>query len=65
MIGGIDKQVVAKGDDFLEREVRGKVGPLAKRGGYIPGFDHSVHPDVSLQTYKRYLKVLREEAEKV
>ena len=59
MIGGIDKQKIAQGGPTLEAEVREKVGTLGPLGGYIPSFDHSVHPDVSLETYRRYLVELR------
>jgi uroporphyrinogen decarboxylase len=60
MIGGIDKQIIALGGDAMEQEVRTKAGELARKGGYIASFDHSVHPAVSLDTYKRYLELVWE-----
>ena len=59
MIGGMDKQKVALGGKVMENEVCSKIGKLGPAGGYIPSFDHSVHPDVSLETYKHYLNLLR------
>ncbi|MHB9035530.1 MAG: uroporphyrinogen decarboxylase family protein [Armatimonadota bacterium] len=60
MIGGLDKQTIALGGEAMEKEVRRKVQTVGPTGGYIPGFDHSVHPDVSLDTYISYLDLLRE-----
>ena len=60
MIGGLNKQIVALGGEAMEREVREKVEPLVNSGGYIPGFDHSVHPETSLKVYEAYLDLLRE-----
>ncbi len=59
MIGGIDKRAIAKGGADLEQEVRTKVGTLGPQGGYIPSFDHSVHPSVSFDDYRHYLDELR------
>ncbi len=60
MIGGIDKIAVAQGGGVMEREVRRKLEQLGPTSGYIPSFDHSVHPAVSLDTYRKYLRLLRE-----
>ncbi len=60
MIGGIDKQKIAIGGTTLEEELKYKIEGMSNTGGYIPSFDHSVHPDVSLETYKKYLDVRRE-----
>ena len=60
MIGGMDKQKVALGGKMMEDEVRSKIGTLGPLGGYMASFDHSVHPDVSLETYKHYLNLLRD-----
>ena len=59
MIGGIAKGRIAEGGETLEREVREKVATLGPLGGYIPSFDHSVHPEVSLETYRHYLDCMR------
>ena len=65
MIGGLNKMEIARGGEVMEREVRSKVGKLAAIGGYIPSFDHSVHPLTSFQVYQDYLNVLKEEIGKV
>lgn len=59
MIGGMSKQAIALGGESMENEVRSKLSILPQ-GGYIPSFDHSVHPAVSLQTYREYLDLLRD-----
>lgn len=65
MIGGFDKQKIAKGGEVMEREVRSKMEAIGGQMGWIPGFDHSVHPDTSLAVYQEYLALLRELGEKV
>ncbi|MCK4244341.1 MAG: hypothetical protein KAX20_01805 [Candidatus Omnitrophica bacterium] len=57
--GGIDKQVLSKGKKEIEEEVTKKVPNLLKEGGYFPGIDHSVPPDVPLENYLYYLKLIR------
>jgi uroporphyrinogen decarboxylase len=52
LIGGIDKRELAKDKSAIEREVRKKVIPMLKTGGYIPTIDHTVPPDVSLEKKK-------------
>ncbi len=59
MIGGLNKQVVAQGGRVMEDYVRSRVAPLAKTKGYIPSFDHSVHPGTSFEVYQDYLKLLK------
>lgn len=34
--------------------------PLMKTGGFIPGVDHQTPPDVSLEQYRIYLRLLNE-----
>ncbi len=60
MIGGIDKLQIALGGAHIEAEVDRVVNALRPTGGYIPSFDHSVHPGVSLADYERYLVRLRQ-----
>ncbi|MCX6984122.1 MAG: hypothetical protein NT118_05125 [Lentisphaerae bacterium] len=59
MIGGLSKQAIALGGKSMEDEVSSKAGKLVSLGGYIPGFDHSVHPDTSLEIYKQYLDIIK------
>ena len=57
--GGIDKRILAKSKGEIEAEVKRKVGTLLKDGGYFPGIDHTVPPDVPLENYLYYLRTVR------
>jgi hypothetical protein len=57
MIGGIDKRVLNKGKKAIENEVKSTVPPLIDEGGFIPTVDHSIPPDVSLDSFNYYLNV--------
>lgn len=56
--GGIDKRAIAAGGRIMEEEVRRVVPPLLEEGGYIPGCDHGVPPDVSWPDYVAYARLL-------
>ena len=58
MIGGIDKREIAKGKAAIDAEIR-KMEALVKDEGYIPTIDHSVPPDVSLESFRYYLEQKR------
>lgn len=60
MIGGIDKRALASGKDAIRKEVMSKVPYLVETGGYIPTCDHAVPPDVSLENYLYYLKLIKD-----
>ena len=53
MAGGIDKRVLARGPDAIDRELEDKI-PLALQGGYVPHVDHSVPPDVPYGHFRYY-----------
>ena len=42
----------------MQAEVLRAVPPLLAVGGYIPGCDHGVPPDISLQNYTAYVRLL-------
>jgi len=65
LIGGLDKLIVAQGGEVMERYVTETLEYMAPRLGYVPSFDHSVHPSTSLGVYKSYLALLRQLVEKV
>lgn len=44
--GGIDKRCIARGGQELEAEMA-RLLPLVRRGGYLPGCDHGMPPDIS------------------
>jgi hypothetical protein len=59
LMGGLDKRELAKGKEAIEAEVIQKVPPLTRLGGYIPGVDHAVPPDVSFENFGYFIKVLK------
>ena len=54
---------MAKGKDAIDREVLSKVPWLCLQGGYFPQVDHLVPPDVSLENYVYYSRLIRAVAE--
>ena len=55
---GIDKRALAQGPDAIDAELA-RVAPLIREGGYVPGTDHSLPPDVSFANYCCYMEKLR------
>jgi len=62
--GGIDKMELAKDKAAIEREVRAKAPFLIEQGGWIPGVDHAVPPDVSYENFLYYRKLMCDIAER-
>lgn len=56
--GGIDKRALAKGGQVMEDEIMRVVPPLLEDGGYIPGCDHGVPPDISWPNFIEYTRLL-------
>ncbi|OPX24878.1 MAG: hypothetical protein B1H02_02590 [Candidatus Latescibacteria bacterium 4484_107] len=56
--GGIDKRAIAKGGKVMEEEVLRVVPPLLEEGGFIPGCDHGVPPDISWPDFIEYARLL-------
>ncbi|HOJ09842.1 MAG TPA: uroporphyrinogen decarboxylase family protein [Clostridiales bacterium] len=56
--GGIDKRAIAKGGKDMFNEVMRVVPPLLKDGGFIPGCDHGVPPDISWPDFIEYTRLL-------
>ena len=56
---GIDKRCIAAGGDKLETEIR-RIEPVVRNGGYIPGCDHGIPADVSLENYLVYCRRVAE-----
>ncbi len=56
--GGIDKRAIAAGGQVMRDEVMRVVPPLLRDGGFIPGCDHGVPPDISWSCYVEYAKLL-------
>jgi len=58
--GGIDKRALAKGGQAMREEVMRVVPPLLEEGGFIPGCDHGVPPDISWPNFIEYTRLLAE-----
>jgi uroporphyrinogen-III decarboxylase len=56
--GGIDKRAIARGGEAIETELMRVVPPLLAGGGFIPGCDHGVPPDVSWPNFVEYSRRL-------
>ena len=56
MSGGIDKRVLPRSTDEIDRYLDGILPVMRERGGYIPTCDHGVPPEVSWQNYLHYRK---------
>jgi uroporphyrinogen decarboxylase len=57
-IGGIDKRALAAGGDKMRDEVHRVVPSLLEEGGFIPGCDHGVPPDISWPNYVEFSRLL-------
>jgi uroporphyrinogen decarboxylase len=58
--GGIDKRAFLKGKEALREEIMSKVPVLCGQGGFFPGLDHAIPPDVPFQNFKYSVDLLRE-----
>ncbi len=56
MSGGIDKRILAKGKDAIDRYMDHILPVMKKRGGYIPTCDHDVPEEVTYENYLYYRK---------
>jgi len=57
-MGGIDKRAIAKGGETMRRELMRVIPPLLEDGGFIPGCDHGVPPDISWPNFIEYTRLL-------
>jgi uroporphyrinogen decarboxylase len=60
LCGNIDKRVFAKGKEAIREEVMSKIPFLIETGGYFPGLDHDIPPDISLEKFRYFVNLLRE-----
>lgn len=58
-IGGFDKTVMKDGEAAMRSEFE-RILPAMRGGGYIPSVDHQTPPDVPLEVYRAYVRLLRE-----
>lgn len=54
LIGNLDKAELAKGGLAMKKEVDSKVPVLKEMGGYIPGADHLIPVDMTLERFREY-----------
>jgi len=59
IIGGFDKTVMHMGEERMRAEFE-RLLPVMRQGGYIPSVDHQTPPEVSLEQYHLYLRLLQE-----
>lgn len=63
-IGAFDKLVMKDGEEAIRAEFE-RLLPAIQMGGFIASVDHQTPPDVSLENYKIYIKLLNEYANKI
>ena len=56
---GFDKRAIARGPAAIDAEIE-RLKPLMDEGGYVPGPDHSLPPDVSFANYCYYMERMAE-----
>jgi uroporphyrinogen decarboxylase len=59
LIGNISRQALMDGPAAVEREFQSKVPALMASGGYIPAVDDAILPDISFESYQRFLELVR------
>ena len=59
MIGGYNKRIMKDGEAAMKREFE-RLLPIMRSGSYIPSVDHQTPPDVPLDNYRIYVKLLNE-----
>jgi uroporphyrinogen decarboxylase len=60
MGGGMDKRVLATGDRSAIDAMIDEKRDLILEGGYVPGVDHAIPPDISWDAYRHYRERLAE-----
>lgn len=58
IMGGIDKQEIAKGKEYIDKELK-RVSPMFKASGYLAALDHLVHPEISWEDFKYFVYKLK------
>ena len=59
MIGGYNKRIMKDGEAAMKREFE-RLLPIMRSGSYIPSVDHQTPPDVPIDNYRIYVKLLNE-----
>ncbi|HEY3416135.1 MAG TPA: uroporphyrinogen decarboxylase family protein [Armatimonadota bacterium] len=58
--GGVDKRAIAAGGKVIEDEIA-RIAPVIKDGGFIPGCDHGVPPDISWPNFLNYSRLIAQQ----
>ena len=59
LVGHYNKLVMSQGEAAMRAEFE-RLVPLMKTGGFIPSVDHQTPPEVSMEQYQTYLRLLAE-----
>ena len=60
MVGNISRGALMAGKKAVEKEFKSKVPPLVEHGGYIPAVDDMIMPDISFESYRHYIALVRD-----
>lgn len=63
LLGAFDKMVMKNGEAAMRKEFE-RILPVMKQGGYLPGVDHQTPPDVSLEQFHCFIRLMKEYAAK-
>ena len=63
MLGAYDKTAMHLGEARMRQEFE-RIFPVMCQGGYIPSVDHQTPPEVSLDDYRLWMRLLREYCER-
>lgn len=59
MLGGVDKHIIIKGEQAIQKHLE-RLKPEVIKGGYIPIPDHRIPPECSYEQFLVYIKVFNE-----
>ena len=59
LIGNLSKTELAQGGKRMRQEVDSKVPELKENGGYIPGADHLIHVEFTLERFTEYANYIK------
>jgi len=59
MLGNFEKLLMTRGETAIRQEFE-RLLPIMKQGGFIPSPDHQTPPQVSLEQYRTYVRLLNE-----
>jgi len=62
MSGGIDKRILAKSKEAIDRHIDYIMPPMKRRGGYFPTCDHGVPEEVPFELYMHFRARIKEYA---